>query len=156
MIINVDADEEAWAAVLPDAGRLAVSAVNAAAGFLGQDLGNSALEVVLATDEDVAELNGQWRGKPKPTNVLSFPAAPGITVPPGEPRPLGEIILAAGVVAREAAEQSKLPAAHFTHLVVHGFLHIMGYDHAVEAEADRMERLETEILAQMGIANPYD
>lgn len=156
MIINVDADEEAWAAVLPDAGKIAVSAANAAVRFLGKDLGGSALEIVLATDEEVAELNGQWRGKPKPTNVLSFPAASDIVVPPGEPRPLGEIILAAGVVAREAAEQSKSPADHFTHLVVHGFLHIMGYDHEVEAEADRMERLETEVLAQMGIANPYD
>lgn len=156
MIINVDADEEVWAAVLPDASKLAVSAANAAARFLGKELGDSALDIVLATDEEVAELNGQWRGKPNPTNVLSFPAASGIIVPPGEPQPLGEIILAAGVVAREAAEQSRSPADHFTHLVVHGFLHIMGYDHEVEAEADRMERLETEILAKMGIANPYD
>lgn len=156
MIVNVDVDEEAWLPVLPDAEGLAVNAVNAAIEHLDLDADGRVIDIVLATDEEVAGLNGQWRGKPRPTNVLSFPAAPGLILPPDEPQPLGEIILASGVVGREAAEQAKPLADHFTHLVVHGFLHIMGYDHEDDMEAARMERLEMEILAQMGIPNPYD
>lgn len=156
MIVNVDVDEEAWLSVLPEAEALAVKAVNTAIQHLDLDAESTAIDIVLATDEEVAGLNGQWRGKPRPTNVLSFPAAPGLILPPDEPQPLGEIILASGVVGREAAEQSKPLADHFTHLVVHGFLHIMGYDHEDDMEAARMEHLETEILAQMGIPNPYD
>jgi probable rRNA maturation factor len=156
VIVNVDVDEEAWLSVLPEAEALAVSAVNTAIEHLDLDAESTAIDIVLATDEEVAELNGQWRGKPKPTNVLSFPAAPGTIVPPGEPQPRGEIILASCVLGREAAEQSKPLADHFSHLVVHGFLHIMGYDHEDDLEATRMERLETEVLAQLGISNPYD
>jgi probable rRNA maturation factor len=93
---------------------------------------------------------------PKPTNVLSFPADQGIAIPPGELRPLGDVILAAGVVRAEAAQQSKSLADHFSHLVVHGILHIMGYDHLDDAQADEMESLEKEILLKLGIADPYD
>jgi rRNA maturation RNase YbeY len=119
------------------------------------DLTDKLLSVTLADDETVAQLNAQWRGKPKPTNVLSFPADQDIAIPPGELRPLGDIILAAGVVRAEAAQQSKPLADHFSHLVVHGILHIMGYDHLDDAQADEMESLEKEILVKLGIADPY-
>jgi probable rRNA maturation factor len=125
------------------------------AGWALSDLTDKLLSVTLADDETVAQLNAQWRGKPKPTNVLSFPADQDIAIPPGELRPLGDIILAAGVVRAEAAQQSKPLADHFSHLVVHGILHIMGYDHLDDAQADEMESLEKEILVKLGIADPY-
>ena len=156
MIVNIDIDEEAWSSLLPEATALATRAVNAAASCLDTTIADGAVDVVLSTDEEVADLNRQWRGKPKPTNVLSFPAAAGMVLPPGEPKPLGEIILAAGVIAREAAEQDKPLEHHFTHLVVHGFLHIMGHDHENDDEAEQMESLEKEILANLGIPNPYE
>jgi probable rRNA maturation factor len=111
--------------------------------------------VVLADDRMVRELNATYRGKNAPTNVLSFP----FQAPPGgvpEDRPyLGDVVLAAETVAREAAERGIAPTAHLQHLVVHGLLHLLGFDHATDTEAERMERLEAEILATLGIANPY-
>jgi probable rRNA maturation factor len=153
--LEIEVDEAAWHD-LPDAGALVHQAAEAAFARLGtSDLTDKLLSVTLADDETVAQLNAQWRGKPKPTNVLSFPADQDIAIPPGELRPLGDIILAAGVVRAEAAQQSKPLADHFSHLVVHGILHIMGYDHLDDAQADEMESLEKEILVKLGIADPY-
>jgi probable rRNA maturation factor len=153
--LEIEVDEAAWHD-LPDAGALVRQAAQAAFSRLGiGDLTDKLLSVTLADDETVAQLNAQWRGKPKPTNVLSFPADQDIAIPPGELRPLGDIILAAGVVRAEAAQQSKPLADHFSHLVVHGILHIMGYDHLDDAQADEMESLEKEILVKLGIADPY-
>lgn len=155
MNLEIEVDEAAWHE-LPDAAALVGQAAEAAFARLGAgDLKDKLLSVTLADDETVAQLNAQWRGKPKPTNVLSFPADQDIAIPPGEPRPLGDIILAAGVVRTEAAQQSKPLADHFSHLVVHGILHIMGYDHVDDAQADEMESLEKEILVKLGIADPY-
>lgn len=155
MNLEIEVDEAAWHD-LPDAAALVGQAAEAAFVRLGVgDLKDKLLSVTLADDETVAQLNAQWRGKPKPTNVLSFPADQDIAIPPGEPRPLGDIILAAGVVRTEAAQQSKPLADHFRHLVVHGILHIMGYDHVDDAQADEMESLEKEILVKLGIADPY-
>lgn len=99
-------------------------------------------------------LNLLWRGKDRPTNVLSFPAADTARVARHR-RLLGDIVLCAPVVAREAKAQDKLLAHHFAHLVVHGCLHLLGYDHESDADAMRMERRERQILRRLGIADPY-
>jgi probable rRNA maturation factor len=102
--------------------------------------------------EEGRALNLQYRGKDYATNVLSFPA----DLPPGLNLPLiGDLVICAPVVAREAAEQGKKPADHWAHMTVHGTLHLLGYDHMVEAEAEAMEGLETKVLAGLGIADPY-
>jgi probable rRNA maturation factor len=107
------------------------------------------LTVLLADDEALRRLNREFRGKDKPTNVLSFPAAAN---PEGH---LGDIAIAHGVAAAEAKAGAKSLADHAAHLTVHGVLHLLGHDHEREDEADAMERLETKILARLGIADPY-
>ena len=102
----------------------------------------------MGNDAAVRKLNARDRRKDKPTNVLSYPS--------GERPFLGDIVLARQTVWREARQQNKTPAAHVSHLVVHGTLHLLGYDHETsEADAERMEALERRILARMGIADPY-
>jgi probable rRNA maturation factor len=117
------------------------------------------LSIVLGDDALLRRLNRQWRGKDKPTNVLSFPAhdaaSRGAASPAGAPLPLGDVILAFGTVAGEAAAQGKTLAGHLAHLVVHGVLHLIGFDHVDDAAATRMEALETEVLAGIGVADPY-
>ncbi|MBI1260167.1 MAG: rRNA maturation RNase YbeY [Rhizobiales bacterium] len=109
------------------------------------------LSIVLADDDFVQGLNRKWRQKDKPTNVLSFPAGENT----GGTDHLGDIVLAFETISREAVEQKKTMADHFSHLVVHGMLHLMGYDHEDEGEAEDMESLERDILAGLGIADPY-
>jgi probable rRNA maturation factor len=102
--------------------------------------------------EEGQALNLQYRGRDYATNVLSFP----VELPPGVNLPLiGDLVICAPVVAREAAEQGKKPADHWAHLTIHGTLHLLGYDHIDEAEAETMEALETKVLAGLGIADPY-
>ena len=103
------------------------------------------------------ELNLQYRQKDKPTNVLSFPSdIPEEMLSLLDAEPLGDLVICIPVVLQEAAEQQKTPTDHFTHLLVHGVLHLLGYDHETsEAEAEEMEALEIEILKKLGIANPY-
>ncbi len=99
-------------------------------------------------------LNRQWRGKDKPTNVLSFPA--GEPLAPGdEAVSLGDIVICAPVIRREAGEQGKTLRAHWAHMVVHGVLHLLGYDHESERDAVIMEALERELLADRGFPDPY-
>jgi probable rRNA maturation factor len=117
------------------------------------DLAGRELSFLLADDAAIAELNGAWRGKPKPTNVLSFPAAE-IPADAG-PQPLGDIILAYETLVREAADEGKPPLDHLAHLTVHGLLHLAGYDHETDADAERMEALEREVLASIGVPDPY-
>jgi probable rRNA maturation factor len=114
----------------------------------------AAVSVLFTSDRAVKKLNGAWRGKNKPTNVLSFPAA-GMPIPRGQPKPLGDIVLAYGVVAREAKAQGKTLAAHTMHLLVHGALHLLDYDHESDGEARIMEQREIRLLARLGIENPY-
>jgi len=113
------------------------------------------LSLVFTDDESIRAINAEWRQKDKATNVLSFPAFP---ITPGKmPGPmLGDIIIARETVEREAAELEKPFDDHLTHLMVHGFLHLFGYDHMNNAEAEIMEGLETRILADLGLSDPYE
>ena len=114
------------------------------------------LTIVLADDAEQRQLNHIWRGVDRPTNVLAFLAwAPGAAVPSDGPFLLGDVVLAFETVVREANEQDKALADHFGHLIVHGVLHLLGYDHMGDMEAVEMERLETSILAELGVADPY-
>ena len=107
----------------------------------------------LVDDAQIRVLNAHWRGLDKPTNVLSFPAvaAEKIALAPM----LGDIVVAFETMQREAVGEGKTLADHFSHLVTHGFLHLLGFDHEDAAEAERMEALESDILARLGIADPY-
>jgi probable rRNA maturation factor len=111
--------------------------------------------VLLCDDAAMAQLNARWRGEDRATNVLSFPTAPPAVGDEHERVPLGDIAIAYETVAREAAEQGKSVADHLAHLAVHGFLHLLGYDHHQDGAAERMERLERDILARIGVADPY-
>jgi probable rRNA maturation factor len=120
----------------------------------------SAVDVTLAGDDAQQALNRTWRGKDAPTNVLAFPLMPpgadrAIPVPVGAPLLLGDVVLAYETVAREAVEQQKPLADHLRHLVVHGVLHLLGYDHIETADAAEMEAREIAILAELGVPNPY-
>ena len=114
------------------------------------------VSVRLSGDEQVRALNAQWRGKDKPTNVLSFAALDGARPKPGMPWLLGDVVLTSGVIAREAKAQHKSLQHHLSHLAVHGVLHLLGYDHEQDRDAEAMEALEVAALAGMGIANPYE
>ena len=140
-MIEVEIEEPAWVSALPDIEALALSAA-AAAGVDG-------VTILLTDDETVRDLNARFRGQDAPTNVLSFPA-------PANPEShLGDLALAFGVCAREAAEQGKPLANHVRHLVIHGALHLIGYDHDTDADAERMEAEERELLAGLGVPDPY-
>lgn len=112
------------------------------------------VSLVFTNDASIREINAQWRSQDKPTNVLSFPAFP---LTPGKiPGPmLGDIILAQETLVREAQALGKPFDEHLSHLLVHGFLHLFGYDHMEEDDAERMESLETRILASLGLSDPY-
>jgi probable rRNA maturation factor len=133
---------------------LARRAVEAAFG-VASDAPREDVEIslLLTDDEGIRDLNRAWRGKDKPTNVLSFPAPeqPGMQ----NPRHLGDMALGFETLVREAEEEKKSLADHFAHLVVHGTLHLLGYDHELEAQAEIMESLEVKALATLGIADPY-
>jgi probable rRNA maturation factor len=124
---------------------------------LGRRGANRALAVRIVAPRESRRLNAAYRGKDKPTNVLSFPAValPGSARRAGADHPLGDLVICAAVVRDEAREQGKALASHWAHLVVHGALHLVGYDHVKNAEAARMERREIAVLRRFGIPNPY-
>mgnify|MGYP003503665922 FL=1 len=121
---------------------------------LRQRTADSELTIRVVDEAEARELNHTWRHKDYATNVLSFPA----DIPDGilDIPLLGDLVICAPVVAREAAEQGKLLTAHWAHLVIHGCLHLLGYDHIEEAEAQEMETLERELLAELGHPDPYN
>ncbi|HWK69069.1 MAG TPA: rRNA maturation RNase YbeY [Rhizobiaceae bacterium] len=134
---------------------LARKAVDAALAELGaRGEMPSELSLVFSSDAAIKELNAGWRGKDKPTNVLSFPAfavAPGDFLPPM----LGDIVLAIETISREASLEKKPFEHHLIHLIVHGFLHLLGYDHETDEEAEVMETMERRVLARLAIPDPY-
>ena len=148
-MIHIEVEDEAWSAALPNAEALINEAASAALKAGGAGLESTELTVLLADDPAVADLNDRFRDKQGPTNVLSFPA-------PESAQPhLGDIALAYGVCAAEAAAQGKPLGNHLSHLVAHGVLHLLGWDHQSDDEAEAMERLEREILAGLAIPDPY-
>jgi probable rRNA maturation factor len=134
----------------PDVPNSAQFQVWAEKAWQGEEASEVTIRIV--DTEEGRALNHQYRGKDKPTNVLSFPfeAPPGITVPLA-----GDLVICAPVVEKEAQEQHKEPVAHWAHMVVHGMLHLQGYDHIEDNEAEAMEALEIRLLAQLGFNNPY-
>lgn len=148
--IDISRNSEGW----PDAfDARADEAVRAAlAQSKARIAGPAELSIVLTDDAEQRVLNRDWRGIDKSTNVLSFPQIEPFAPVSGL---LGDVILARETLEREAAEQGVSVEDHFTHLVVHGFLHLLGYDHMDDDEALAMEGLETQILASLGVADPY-
>ena len=141
----------------PDAEAVIQRAIATAADIVDADTGEAELAVMLTDDAGIRTLNQNWRAIDKPTNVLSFPALPptGPTGPGDPPRMLGDIAIAYETVRKEACDEQKPFDHHLSHLAVHGFLHLIGYDHENDADAEAMEALETEILAELGIPNPH-
>lgn len=137
--MNIIYDDERWQNNLPDIEELA---------YLALQFCKDSCSIVLANDDFVQKLNAQYRGMDKPTNILSFPDD-------SEEGYLGDMILAFETCEREAKEQNKTLADHYTHLLIHGALHLQGYDHMHDDQAEEMENREIALLAQLGIANPY-
>ncbi|TAK46944.1 MAG: rRNA maturation RNase YbeY [Xanthobacteraceae bacterium] len=143
-----------WQAA-PEAEATVRRAIDAAAAMVADAVGagEAELAVVLTDDAAVRALNRQWRGIDKPTNVLSFPGpAPDALI---QPRLLGDIVMAYETCRREAEAEHKPFGHHLSHLAVHGFLHLVGYDHDNDDDAEVMEQLERQVLAGLGIADPY-
>jgi probable rRNA maturation factor len=141
----------------PGARSVIQRAIATAAETVAADVGEAELAVMLTDDSGIRALNRDFRGIDKPTNVLSF-SAPRLGPDYGKgahPRPLGDIAIAYETMRKEADDESKAFDHHLSHVAVHGFLHLVGYDHQTEEDADAMEALETEILAQLGIPDPY-
>jgi probable rRNA maturation factor len=150
-----------WKRACPDLERLVrdtahVALVEGIAAIGVTSLAQVELGVTLTDDAHQRELNRRYRGQDVSTNVLAFRAwEPGMHAPPGAPLLLGDVVLAFETVAREADEQVKPFCDHVRHLIVHGVLHLLGCDHRSEADAITMERLETSILAKLGVPDPY-
>ena len=138
----------------PDAEALVQRAIEAAAKHAAATAEAAEVAIVLTDDSGIRTLNRDWRGIDKPTNVLSFPAAQTPQAC-GEPRVLGDIAIAYETTQREAESEQKPFAHHLSHLAVHGFLHLVGYDHETDEDAETMEGLERKILAGLGVPDPY-
>jgi probable rRNA maturation factor len=150
---DIEQDSALWEQLI-DAEAIAERALEAAVEMAGLTLLDGAeLGILLSDDEHVKSVNQEWRGIDKPTNVLSFPAVEPTKL--ARAPFLGDIIIAYETVEREAKAEGKAFADHYAHLVVHGFLHLLGFDHINEADAERMEALEIAILSSLDIPDPY-
>lgn len=165
MQVDIDIDDPRWADTGLEA--LVLRCATATLAHLGQDADGFELSVLACDDARIRALNAEFRGKDCATNVLSWPSwdlraeTPGDAPEPPEagtaddPEPLGDMALAHETCHREAVEQHKTPADHLAHLIVHSVLHLLGYDHETDPDAELMEETERSILAQLGIADPY-
>jgi len=164
MEIDILAEDPAWDAAGLEA--LAAQAIAATLAALDLPTDRFAVSLLGCDDARIADLNAEFRGKPAPTNVLSWPAEaaaprndgmPALPAPPrdGPPHELGDIAIAHGICTREAAAQGKPFADHVRHLLVHGTLHLLGFDHITDEDARAMESLETRVLATLGVSDPY-
>jgi probable rRNA maturation factor len=146
--VDIEIEDEAWTTAAPEAEALVWRAAQAVLDA-HEDIEGQGIVILLTDDDSVQTLNRDFRQKDYATNVLSFPSPPN---PEGQ---IGDIALAYGVCAREAAEQGKSLDHHLQHLVAHGVLHLLGYDHEGDDEAEAMESLEREILAGLDVPDPY-
>ncbi|MGR3272645.1 rRNA maturation RNase YbeY [Thalassococcus profundi] len=165
MLTETIVEDAGWQAL--DIASLAETAATSTLRHLGLDPARYEIAVLACDDDRIAALNADFRGKPQPTNVLSWPAfdlgsdRPGGApeeVPPGteeEPETLGDIAIALNTCLREASVAGKRPEEHVTHLIVHGVLHLLGYDHISDVDATLMERNEVAILGKLGLPDPY-
>jgi probable rRNA maturation factor len=147
-LIEIEIEDEAWTRALPEADAMVRKAAETALAT-SPGAGGLSLTVLLTGDSAVQDLNGRFRGQDKPTNVLSFPAAES-----AKPY-LGDVALAFGVCEAEARCQHKALADHLAHLTVHGVLHLLGYDHEADHEAEVMEDMERTVLKRLGVRDPY-
>jgi probable rRNA maturation factor len=152
MEVDIEVDPEAWEEP-SQAISLIRAAVDATVAIVGSPP-HGEMAVLLASDAKIRELNQRYRGKSSATNVLSFPAVEIPGLPSNETRPLGDIVLAGGVIRREAQEQGKRPADHLCQMVVHGVLHLLGHDHESKQKRLEMQALEKAALKRLDIAAP--
>lgn len=150
MILELDIQRIVFDSELPDDGQ--IERWTRAALKAGERRSNTQLAIRLVDEEEGTRLNEQWRHKKGPTNVLSF-SMDGLDLI--APELLGDIVICAPVVAKEAKEQSKPLHSHWAHMVIHGVLHLLGYDHNIDADAEKMESLEQKIMTQLGFSDPY-
>ena len=159
--IAVDIADEEWRVRLPNVEELctqvAAVALGAAAHLVDRPAERIEVSILLTDDAQVRQLNRDYRKQDKPTNVLSFPALDDDTpIPPEGPVLLGDVIIARETTEREAFDESNTLKNHLSHLVVHGVLHLLGYDHMEDGEAEEMESLERSILGALGVPDPYE
>jgi probable rRNA maturation factor len=147
-VINFILLDERWTKLVPTWQEDIMLALEKTTKMLNQDFSEREASVVFANDNEVQRLNKTFRHQDKPTNVLSFPS--------GQEEELGDIILSYEKVKEEAAQAAIPPLHHMVHLIIHGFLHLLGYDHEKEEEAQEMEMMEVYILKDLNIANPYE
>ena len=153
MSVRVDVQRASQDSSIPDNAFVAAwvrRAIEAA-----RDTGASEVSVRIVDAAEIRALNRDYRGKDHPTNVLSFPAGHVAGLPKEQPEPLGDIVICASVVRDESAAQGKEALNHWAHMLVHGALHLLGYDHQSDAEGEAMEALEAAILGAQGIDDPY-
>lgn len=152
--VDVRIDDDPWRDPRLDAEEVVRVAVRATLAMCDTDAASAGVSVLLTSDAEMARLNARWRRRAGPTNVLSFPAAAPAQPGHGDGC-LGDIALGFGILAREAAEKGTPLADHVSHMTVHGVLHLLGYDHGTDAEAERMERRETAVLRGLMIGDPH-
>ena len=152
--VEIAVECAAWENAIPELESFANSVAQASMAELASERPSDAeVSLLFCDDLEIQKLNARWRKQDKPTNVLSFPS--GASIPGASARLLGDIAIAFETVARESSNEQKSLRDHTAHMIVHGLLHLLGYDHEAEAEAESMEGRERAILARLGIPDPF-